>query len=66
MGNVINKVQIKYRDNIPSLFIDIIEIKGIKEYVYTERCSITGIDRELMIKLGDFDIEISDDKEIGE
>ena len=66
MSNAINKVQIKYKDNIPSLFIDGIEIKGIKEYVYTERCSLIGIDRELMIKLGDFDIEISEDRETGE
>ncbi len=66
MSNAINKVQIKYKDNIPTLFIDEIEIKVIKEYVYTERCSLIGIDRELMIKLGDFDIEISEDREIGE
>ncbi len=66
MSNAINKVQIKYKDNIPTLFIDEIEIKVIKEYVYTERYSLIGIDRELMIKLGDFDIEISEDREIGE
>lgn len=66
MSNDINKIQIKYSDGNPRIFIDEIEIKGISEYIYKEKCFGHGVDRELTIKLGDFDIEISEDKKVGE